>query len=387
MAKPTGAICNLDCSYCFYLEKEALYPHRAKNWKMSEEVLVAYISQYIESQPSNTVDFLWQGGEPLMMGRQFFSRAIELSNKFANGKRITHSIQTNGILIDEKWSRFFREHNILVGISIDGPERIHNKYRVTRNGKGSYQQVLAGLKYLKQHQVDFNVLTVVGRHNVNNPIQVYEHIKHLGAKHIQFIPLVEKLHPSNKSTDEIVTSWTTPALAYGKFLTQIFHKWIRHDIGEIYVQAFDTTFSAWNGLPSGICITSKTCGHSLALEANGDLYQCDHFVEEKHKLGNILVKSISELNNSAQANSFGDNKYTDLSKDCQSCTYQFACFGGCPKHRFITDATDGSKNNYLCDGYRYFYSQITPYMNAMTDLIRSGHSPITIRDILSSNNS
>ncbi|WP_052810349.1 anaerobic sulfatase maturase [Vibrio renipiscarius] len=390
MAKPTGSICNLDCHYCFYLEKEALYPERVSAWKMPEDVLREYIRQYIENQPSNYVDFLWQGGEPLMMGIEFFAKAVEISTELAKGKIIRHSIQTNGVLINDNWANFFKKNNILIGISIDGPQKLHDTYRVTRSGKGSYQKVLAGLETIKKHHVEFNILTVVGSHNVDHPIEVYQHLKALGAKHIQFIPLVEEVYPNNKEanphiTNLHVTKWTTPALAYGKFLTKIFNKWIREDIGDIFVQTFDSTFASWNGLPSGVCVTSRTCGHALALEANGDLYQCDHYVEKAHKLGNIKEETISKLNNSAQAISFGKNKYDHLSQHCKQCQYQFACFGGCPKHRFATD-DNGIKNiNYLCDGYFYFFDQTAPYMKAMKDLLLAGYSPSCIKTILSSN--
>ncbi|WP_117234957.1 anaerobic sulfatase maturase [Vibrio maerlii] len=388
MAKPTGSICNLDCHYCFYLEKEALYPDRKSAWKMPDDVLSAYISQYIESQPSDYVDFLWQGGEPLMMGIEFFAKAIELSKKFSKGKTINHSIQTNGVLIDDNWARFFKKNNILIGISIDGPPDIHNTYRVTRSGKGSYQKVLSGLKTLKRYHVDFNILTVVGTHNVDHPIEVYQHLKALGAKHIQFIPLVEEADLSSIATNDNmlthhVTNWTTPSLAYGEFLTKIFHKWIREDIGDIFVQVFDSTFATWNGLPSGICVTSKTCGHALALEANGDLYQCDHYVEKEHKLGNIKEQTIIKLNRSAQAISFGESKFSQRAQNCKQCRYEFACYGGCPKHRFIAD-NNGNKNvNYLCDGYYHFFEQTAPYMNAMKDLLKAGYSPTHMKTILS----
>lgn len=389
MAKPTGSICNLDCHYCFYLKKEALYQERKSAWKMPDDVLNAYISQYIESQPSNYVDFLWQGGEPLMMGIEFFTRVIELSNKYAEGKTINHSIQTNGVLIDDSWASFFINNNILIGISIDGPQHIHDAYRVTRGGRGSYQKVLSGLETLKKHHVEFNILTVVGNHNVDHPIEVYQHLKVLGAKHIQFIPLVEEadldcIVTSEQIITPLVTKWSTPSLAYGKFLTEIFYKWVREDIGDIFVQVFDSTFATWNGLPSGICVTSKTCGHALALEANGDLYQCDHYVEKEHKLGNIKELTIAKLNNSVQANTFGENKFNNLSPHCKQCKYQLACYSGCPKHRFVTDHNGNNNVNYLCDGYFYFFDKTAPYMNAMKDLLQAGYSPIHMKSILSS---
>ncbi|MGR5066036.1 anaerobic sulfatase maturase [Photobacterium sp. DNB22_13_2] len=299
MAKPTGSVCNLDCTYCFYLEKSELYPDRKKDWRMSDETLEAYIKQTIEAQANNHAQFTWQGGEPTMMGLDFFKKAIQLCNLHANGKHLEHTFQTNGMLLNDEWCEFFKQHNFLVGISIDGPEDLHDGYRVTRAGKPTHAQVMCGIELLKKHKVDFNTLTVVNRENVKHPKRVYQFLKEIGATYLQFIPLVErekgslkpdgmKLVLPNEPLAE-VTPWSVPSLQYGEFLFEIFELWVRKDVGRIFVNMFDSALSSWCGQQSGMCHFIERCGHAFALEANGDLYNCDHYVYPEHLLGNIVV--------------------------------------------------------------------------------------------------
>lgn len=382
MAKPTGSVCNIDCSYCFYLEKEALYPERNKNWRMSDDTLECYIRQHIEAQSGDTVTFAWQGGEPTMMGLPFFQRVVELSAKYANGKKIEHALQTNGILIDDEWARFFAQHHFLVGISIDGPAHLHNQYRVNRAGKGTHEKVMAAIATLKAHDVAFNTLTVVGKHNVGHAREVYDFLLAAGSRYIQFIPLVERISNNESSVLQLVlpgesaaklAPWTVPSWQFGEFLCQIFDVWVRRDVDSVYVQMFDVALAAWAGQPPVLCVHSETCGHAFALESNGDLYNCDHYVYPEHKLGNIHQTSIQTLNNSEQAIAFGLAKKERLTTDCQRCDFRFACHGGCPKHRFAVSPGGLPGHNYLCAGYKHFFQHIAPYMNVCQQLLENGY--------------
>lgn len=294
MAKPTGSVCNIDCTYCFYLEKEALYPERNKNWRMSDETLEQFIRQHIAAQSGDRVDFAWQGGEPTMMGLPFFRRVVALCEKYGDGRKITHALQTNGILVNDEWARFFAEQHFLIGLSIDGPASLHNHYRLNRAGKGTHEQVVAAMARLKAHHVDFNTLTVVGKHNVGHAADVYEFLLAAGSRFIQFIPLVERMSTDNSSVLNLVmpgesaatlTPWTVPSWQYGEFLNQIFDIWVRRDVDRVYVQMFDVALAAWTAQQPVLCVHSETCGHAFALESNGDLYNCDHFVYPEHLLG------------------------------------------------------------------------------------------------------
>ncbi|MCP1105271.1 anaerobic sulfatase maturase [Serratia nevei] len=382
MAKPTGSVCNIDCTYCFYLEKEALYPERQQNWRMSDETLETYIQQHIHAQDSEQVFFSWQGGEPTMMGLPFFRRIVELCQKYADGKRIQHALQTNGLLLNEEWARFFAEHRFLIGISIDGPRALHDRYRTSRSGKGTHAQVLAALALLQEHGVEFNTLTVVGKHNVGQAREVYEFLLAAGSRHIQFIPLVERLSTTESATLKLVmpgesaatlAPWTVPAWQYGEFLNQIFDIWVRRDVGQVYVQMFEVALSAWCERPPVLCVFAETCGHAFALEANGDLYNCDHFVYPEHRLGNIHQQDIRTLNNSEKAHAFGRAKKTSLTPDCRQCEFRFVCHGGCPKHRFTVSPSGHPGHNYLCPGYKHFFRHISREMNVMKDLLANGY--------------
>ncbi|MBK4714972.1 MULTISPECIES: anaerobic sulfatase maturase [Tenebrionibacter/Tenebrionicola group] len=382
MAKPTGSVCNIDCSYCFYLEKEALYPERNKDWRMSDETLERYIRQYIEAQDGHVVTFAWQGGEPTMMGLPFFRRVVELSAKYAGGKKIEHALQTNGILLNDEWARFFAEHHFLVGVSIDGPAHLHNQYRVNRAGKGTHEKVMAAIALLKVHRVAFNTLTVVGKHNVDHAREVYDFLLAAGSRYIQFIPLVERISSDASSLLQLVmpgesaaqlAPWTVPSWQFGEFLCQIFDVWVRRDVNNVYVQMFEVALAAWLGQPPVLCVHSETCGHAFALESNGDLYNCDHYVYPEHKLGNIYQSSIRALNNSEQAVAFGQAKKTRLTADCRRCDFRFACQGGCPKHRFAISPGGQPGHNYLCAGYKHFFQHVAPCMNVCQQLVKSGY--------------
>lgn len=382
MAKPSGSVCNIDCTYCFYLEKEALYPERNKNWRMSDDTLEQFVCQHIAAQSHNHVNFAWQGGEPTMMGLPFFRRVVALSKKYAGGKKISHSLQTNGILLNDEWADFFAEHNFLIGLSIDGPAPLHNQYRVNRAGKGTHDRVMAAMALLKAHNVEFNTLTVIGKHNVGHAREVYEFLLAAGSRYIQFIPLVERMSTEASSVLNLVmpgesaatlAPWTVPAWQYGEFLKQIFDIWIRRDVEHVYVQMFDVALSAWTGQPPVLCVHSETCGHAFALESNGDLYNCDHFVYPEHLLGNIHQHTIQALNNTARATAFGEAKRETLTADCRRCDYRFVCHGGCPKHRFAVSPSGFPGHNYLCPGYKHFFQHITRYMNVWRELLDQGY--------------
>lgn len=387
MAKPTGSVCNIDCTYCFYLEKEALYPERNKNWRMSDDTLEAYISQHIAAQSGNHVIFAWQGGEPTMMGLPFFRRVVELCDKYANGKKIEHALQTNGIVLNDEWAHFFAENRFLIGLSIDGPAHVHNQYRVNRAGKGTHEQVVVAMALLKAHHVEFNTLTVVGKHNVGHAREVYDFLLAAGSRHMQFIPLVERMSTTESSVLNLVlpgesaatlAPWTVPSWQFGEFLNHIFDVWIRRDVGRVSVQMFDVALAAWTGQPPVLCVHSETCGHAFALESNGDLYNCDHFVYPEHLLGNIHQQSIEEMNNSEQAIAFGQIKHDTLTSDCRRCDFRFVCHGGCPKHRFAVSPTGHPGHNYLCAGYKHFFQHITRYMNVWREILADGYPPATI---------
>ncbi|HAT2609447.1 TPA: anaerobic sulfatase maturase [Kluyvera intermedia] len=393
MVKPTGSVCNLDCQYCFYLEKEKLYPERNNNFRMSENTLERFIAQHIAAQDVDEVIFAWQGGEPTLMGIAFYQQAIALQKRYANGKQIVNTFQTNGVLIDDRWAEFFRENAFLVGISIDGDAALHNAWRVTRAGKPTHEKVERAIRLLARHGVAFNTLTVVNATNVAHPLRVYRYLKALGSQYMQFIPLVERrsatsdaaslAHPQERQAE--MMPWSVNSLAFGEFLSVIFDVWIREDIGDISVQLFEQTLAAWCRLPPQVCVFAPTCGSAFAMEMNGDVYNCDHYVYPQYKLGNISNTTIREMNNSRQNHNFGEAKNKYLSRECDSCPWLFACNGGCPKHRFLPQAEGLSPQNYLCQGYRHFFSHTSTLMQAMKTLFDNGYSPADIRYVLSAN--
>jgi uncharacterized protein len=394
MTKPIGPICNLDCKYCFYLEKENLYPN-TRHWAMPTGTLERYIQQYIAAQPLGEVHFAWQGGEPTLLGVEFFRAVIALQQKYAEGKSIRNALQTNGTLIDDKWGEFLAENKFLVGVSIDGPKELHDYYRVDKGNAPTFDRVMGGLIKLKTHNVEFNTLTVVSRHNSQHPLEVYQFLKEIGSEFMQFIPVVERkaaepqpdglvlIQPSFDRPAE-VTEWSVEPLAYGKFLAKIFDEWVKKDVGRYFVQQFDVALEGWMGMEASLCVFRKTCGSALAMEHTGDLYSCDHFVYPENRLGNIMESDLDQMVGSEQQIRFGLDKRDSLPRVCRECDVRFACNGECPKHRFLTTPDGESGLNYLCAGYKYFFHHINPYMQFMASELRSGRPPANVMRIVGS---
>jgi len=378
MLKPRGPICNLDCEYCYYLEKESLYPYSDN--RMTDEVLEDFIQQYIQSNARSSITFAWQGGEPTLMGLEFFQKAVDLQKKYAKtNTHIENCLQTNGTLLNDEWCQFFKQNNFLIGISIDGPAAYHDIYRKDKGGKPSSERVMQGLMLLKKHGVEFNILASVHAGNSKYPLEIYRFFRDdLKVKYIQFIPIVELDNKVGEQKGNKVTERSVNAEILGDFLIAIFDEWVRHDVGEIFVQIFDVALGKWLGMPGGLCVFDETCGRSLAMEHNGDLYSCDHFVEPNYRLGNIIETDIIQLIDSQKQKRFGYAKLESLPKYCMDCEMRFACNGGCPKNR-IRQTPDGDYGlNYLCKGYRAFFNHIDQPMKTMTELIRSKRQPSEI---------
>ncbi|WP_407342631.1 anaerobic sulfatase maturase [Pengzhenrongella phosphoraccumulans] len=372
LAKPAGAICNLDCSYCFFLSKEELYP--GSTFRMTDELLREYLRQLLESHRSPEVTVAWQGGEPTLMGLDFFRRAMDLVTELAQpGQRVEHTIQTNGTLITDEWADFLAEHDFLVGISIDGPRAVHDAYRVDKGGKPTYDRVIRGLDRLKAHRVRWNVLTTVHRANEDSGLEVYRFLRDdLGAQFIQFIPIVERPSPGGIPVGDEVTDRSVSPAGYGRFLVEVFEEWVRRDVGDVFVQMFDSTLASFAGAPGSLCVHSETCGTALALEHTGDVYSCDHFVEPDHLLGNIGERHLLELVASPQQRAFGEAKRDSLPAYCRGCDVRFACHGGCPKDRF-TLTPDGEPGlHYLCASYQQYFRHVDRPMRVMAAALRSG---------------
>lgn len=382
LAKPSGAICNLDCKYCFFLSKEKLYP--GSRFRMSDELLENYIRQYLQAQRVPEVNLAWQGGEPTLMGLDFFQRAVELAERHKKpGQTIQHSMQTNGVLLDDAWCHFFRRHNFLIGLSLDGPAHLHNAYRVDKGGNPTFNKVMAAARLLQKHKVEYNILTTVHAANANYPLEVYRFLRdEVGAQFIQFIPIVERDNDSGFQEGNSVTGRSVTAQQYGNFLIKIFDEWVRKDVGRVFVQIFDVALAAWVGAPPGLCVFSPTCGNALALEHNGDLYACDHYVEPNYLLGNINDAPMIELVASDRQRRFGLDKRDTLPQYCRECEVRFVCHGGCPKNRFITTPGGEPGLNYLCAGYRAFFNHINEPMKIMASLLRQQRPPAEIVQIL-----
>jgi uncharacterized protein len=372
MLKPRGAICNLDCAYCYYLSKERLYP--GSRFRMASELLETYTRQYIEAQRVPEVTFVWQGGEPTLMGLDFFRLVVEFQQEYRQQSvRIHNALQTNGITLDDEWCRFFRKHNFLVGISLDGPCDLHDAYRVDKGGKPTFDHVMAGVALLKQHGVDFNILATVHAANADHPLEVYRFLRdEVGASFIQFIPIVERDNETGFQEGDKVTERSVAGRQYGDFLIAIFDEWVRRDVGRVFVQIFDVALTAWLGQRPGLCIFEETCGTALVMEHNGDLYSCDHFVEPRYKLGNIQEISLVEMVGSEQQRQFGLAKRDTLPRYCRECQVRFICNGGCPKNRILR-APDGEPGlNYLCEGYKAFFTHIDRPMQIMAAELQTG---------------
>jgi uncharacterized protein len=372
MAKPTGAICNLDCDYCFFLSKEELYPGSA--FRMSEEVMDAYIGQLLASHDDPDVTVTWQGGEPTLMRVEFFERVIEAVERHRRpGQRIEHAMQTNATLIDDEWGRFLAEHDVLVGVSIDGPRDVHDAYRVDKGGKPTFDRVIRGLDRLKAHGVRWNVLTTVHQANEDRGLEVYRFLRDdLAAEFIQLIPIVERPSPGGIPVGDTVTDRSVSREGYGRFLVDVFEEWVRRDVGRVFVQMFDSTLASFLDVPGSLCVHAETCGTALALEHNGDLYSCDHFVEPAHLLGNITERPMLELVSSDQQVAFGEAKRDALPEYCRRCDVRFACHGGCPKDRFCTTPDGEPGLHYLCPSYQAFFRHVDRPMRYMAAQLRSG---------------
>jgi serine-type anaerobic sulfatase-maturating enzyme len=400
LAKPTGATCNLDCKYCFFLSKEMLYP--GSRFRMADELLELYIKQLLEAHQTPEVTVAWQGGEPTLMGLDFFKRSVEYVEKHRKpGQTVQHSIQTNGTRIDAEMAAFFKENNFLVGLSVDGPQEMHDAYRVDKGGQGTFDQVMRGWENLRQHEVDFNILCTLHAANADHPLEVYHFFRdELQAQFIQFIPIIERAtletlpvanqgwsersggeRPLYTQTGGLLTERSVQPEQYGHFLNAIFDEWVRRDVGSIFVQMFDVALGSWVGMHS-LCIFAPTCGNALALEHNGDLYSCDHFVEPDYLLGNIQETHLIELVASGQQRKFGQDKQDSLPRYCRECEVRFACHGGCPKDRFIQTPQGEPGLNYLCAGYKLFFHHIDRPMRIMADLIRQGRYADEMMNIL-----
>jgi uncharacterized protein len=399
LAKPSGSTCNIDCKYCFFLSKEALYPDEKQ--RMSELTLETYIRQLLESHRTTRVTVAWQGGEPTLMKLDFFKRSVELVEKYKRpNQTVQHTFQTNGILLDEEWCAFFKEHNFLVGLSVDGPREIHNTNRLDRGGQGTFDKVMAGWRKLRDHKVDFNILCTVNAANEKHGRAVYRFLRdELHAEWVQFIPIVERAsadtiqianlgwsdRPDHKrllytQSGDLVTNRTVGGKQYGQFLIDIFEEWVRHDVGRVYVQLFDVTLEAYFGRHL-LCIHAPTCGYGPALEHNGDLYSCDHFVEPKFKLGNIHETHMLKLIASAEQRKFGDNKRDTLTAQCKSCEVRFLCNGGCPKDRFALSRDGEQGQNYLCEGLELFFTHTRPAMQTMAHMFQNGSPPSDVMEM------
>ena len=390
MLKPAGAHCNLACKYCYYLEKNKLYP-TAQRHLMSDEMLEQFTREYIEAQTMNQVLFTWHGGEPLLRSIDFYRKALSLQQKYAGGRRIDNVIQTNGTLLTDEWCEFFAQNHWLVGISIDGPQPDHDHYRLTAAGKPSWKKVMQGIKLLKKHGVEWNAMAVVNAYNANHPLEFYRFFKENGCQFLQFTPIVERLtrHEDGRTLasladkDEISLSEASVAPEqWGYFLCAIFDEWVRKDVGKIFVEIFDCTLANWMGISPGICAYSKECGHAGVMEHNGDIYSCDHFVFPEYKLGNIRDHSLIDMLYGEQQQEFSRLKHSSLPRQCKECDMEFACHGECPKNRFMKDKYGDSGLNYLCPGYYHYYQHVAPYMDYMKQELMSQRPPSNIMKVV-----
>ena len=389
LAKPVGASCNLRCKYCYYLEKSHLY-RNAPVRVMSDELLERFVQEYIQAQTMSQVLFTWHGGEPLMRPLSFYRKAVALQERYAFGRQIDNTIQTNGTLLTDEWCEFFKEHNWLVGISIDGPQEFHDEYRRTASDKPSWQKVMRGIRLLRKHGVEWNAMAVVNDFNAGYPLEFYHFFKEMGAKYIQFAPVVERMaaHSDGRHLATLVdqecpvADFSVSPAQWGDFLCAIFDEWVRHDVGQTYVEIFDCTLANWVGERPGICVYAKECGHAGVMEFNGDVYSCDHFVFPEYKLGNIRDRTLVEMLYGEQQRQFSCLKHASLPKQCKECEWEFACHGECPKNRFVNDRYGNPGLNYLCSGYRHFYEHVAPYMDFMKKEFMNQRPPANVMEVV-----
>jgi len=386
MAKPAGAACNLACKYCYYLEKQYLYKDSPQQL-MSSGLLEKFISEYMQSVTTPEVLFTWHGGETLIRHLDFYETVMRLEKKYARGRQVANCIQTNGTLLTNNWCQFFHNNGWLVGVSIDGPREYHDAYRKTRGGAGSFGRVMHGIELLNKHRVEWNALAVVNNLNGDHPLEFYRFFKDIHCRFIQFTPIVERIFQHDdgrylaavdEGESETVTDFSVTPEQWGNFACAIFDEWVRKDVGEVFVQLFDSTLANWAGVTPGICSLSKSCGHAGAMEWNGDVYSCDHFVFPQYKLGNIYEKSLVEMMFSPRQMAFGQQKIGGLPMQCRQCRYSFACNGECPKNRFCKSANGEPGLNYLCKGYYQFFDHVAPYMDFMKNELDAHRPPSNI---------
>lgn len=377
MLKPAGSRCNLACKYCYYLDKADIYGGREP--VMSDEMLETVVREYIAANEVPEVTFNWHGGEPLVLGLDFFRRAVELERKYAAGKKINNTLETNGALLNREWADFFAQNGFLVGISIDGPRDIHDRFRRDRGGAPTFDKVLHGVEILRSAGVEFNAMSTVNAASEGRGAEVYQFLKSLGTRYLQFMPVVEHVKggrivdPSEPGAQ--IAPWSVSASAFGRFLCDIFDQWVRNDVGRYFVGQFDAALASWCRVSPGICAFGETCGANAVIEHNGDVYPCDHFVYSKYKLGNIADNTIPEMMASDAMVRFGIDKRNSLPSACRQCQWRFACNGECPKHRFNRTERGETGLNALCAGYKMFYSHVAPYMDVMKQLLSQGLSP------------
>lgn len=386
MLKPVGSACNLNCEYCYYLEKEHLYPS-AKGQLMSDVLLEKFIEEYISSQTQNEIMFTWHGGEALLRPISFYKRAIELQQKYGKGRHIENVLQTNGTLLNDAWCEFFKENNILIGISIDGPQEFHDEYRRNKGGLPTFVKVMKGIQLLKKHGVEFNAMAVVNDYNADYPVEFYRFFKEIGVQYIQFAPIVERLaHQGNglklttPGDSAPLADFSVSPVQWGKFLCGLFDEWIKEDVGKIYIQMFDSTLANWIGEQPGVCTMARHCGHAGVMEFNGDVYSCDHYVFPEYKLGNLNTDSLAGMMYSERQLKFGTDKYDTLPRQCRECEFLFACHGECPKNRFAVTKDGEPGLNYLCAGWKMFFNHVAPYMDFMKKELLAQRPPANVME-------
>ena len=388
MVKPVGSACNLRCDYCYYLEKQHLYANEGRQM-LSDELLERFIREYIESQTTPEVLFTWHGGEPLVRPLAFYEKVVRLQQRYARGRRIANSLQTNGTLINDDWARFFHDQGWLIGVSLDGPEAYHDAFRRTRGGGPSFRNVIRGIDILNRHAVEWNALAVANRINGDHPLSFYRFFKNIGCRYIQVTPVVERLahHDDGRQLASLVDEGQLAPFSirpkqWGNFLCTIFDEWVRHDVSMFFINIFDATLANWVGVAPGLCTMAKHCGHAGVMEHNGDVYSCDHFVFPEYKLGNIHEQSLVEMMYSERQRRFGRAKADSLPTQCRECQWLNACHGECPRNRFIHTANGEPGLNYLCEGYRQYFSHVAPYMDVMKRLLGEKRPPAEIMDML-----
>lgn len=385
MLKPAGALCNLRCKYCYYLEKNELYK-RQGNHVITDELLEKFVKEYIEAQTTPNILFTWHGGETLMRPISFYRRALELQRIYSHGRQIDNCIQTNGTLLNDEWCEFFKQNNFLVGVSIDGPQEFHDEYRKTGTGRPTFRDVMKGINLLNKHGVEWNALAVVNDFNADYPLDFYHFFKEIGCRYIQFTPIVERIttRPDNlrlapgMQEEGMLADFSITAGQWGNFLCTIFDEWVHHDVGEYYIQLFDATLANWVGQAPGICTMAEECGHAGVMEFNGDVYSCDHFVFPEYKLGNLHDQTIFEMMNGQRQREFSRMKKQMLPQQCRECRFLFACHGECPKNRFVRDKYGNPGLNYLCQGYYRFFKHVVPYMDFMKNELENHRAPANV---------